>query len=165
MGFTDTLGLWATLLALAAPAPALANSPVCEVDGRNFYLKLATGSRLEITGSELLKLAVRNECVAPVKPYACNISLTRVNLRDRYGNHCRPIENSPESFDYYSLTMSSVDAEVFATGTCYKVECQYLGDRGDRRMVYDNSAYCTEKPSDLALEKLVILKQLGFCKR
>lgn len=157
--------VFSSLIALQATTDSFASAdlPICEVEGRGFRLVLSTGSRLPIGSSEFLKLATGNECVAPAKPYDCNISLTRTNLSERYGNHCRLIENSPSSFDYYSLTLGG-EAEAFATGTCYKVECQYGGEGGGRRVVYDNAAYCTEKPSDRALEKLGVLKQLGFCK-
>jgi|GEM_PF-5005422 len=147
----------------SSPSFAFRDQPICEVDGRSFRLVLSTGSRLTLSGAEFLKLALGNECVAPAKPYDCKISLTRTNLSERYGNHCRLIENSPSSFDYYSLTMGT-EAEAFATGTCYKVECQYGGEGGGRRVVYDNAAYCTDNPSDRALEKLGVMKQLGFCK-
>ncbi len=152
-----------SLLALSLPVQASGTLPTCEVEGRSFHLALPTGSRLSISSSEFLKLAIGNECAAPAQPYDCKISLTRTNLSERYGNHCHLIENSPDSYDYYSLTVSP-EAEAYATGTCYKVECQYGGEGGGRSMVYDNSSYCTEKPSDRALEKLTVLKQLGFCK-
>jgi hypothetical protein len=166
MGFRSVLvSFCGFILMLSQPAQASSPSgmPTCEVEGRSFQLVLPTGSRLAIGSREFLKLAAGNECMAPPSPYDCNISLTRTNLSERYGNHCQLIENSPSSFDYYSLTIGA-EAEAFATGTCYKVECQYGGEGGGRRVVYDNASYCREKPSDDALEKLAVLKQLGFCK-
>lgn len=143
---------------------ALAEQPTCEVEGSQFRLVLSTGSRIPITSQDFLRLAQGAECLPPAKAYDCRISLSRFNLSDRYGNHCRLIENSPASYDYYSLTVGSPDAEVFASGTCYKVECQYGGEGGGRRMVYDNASYCAPNPSERALEKFAVLRQLGFCK-
>lgn len=154
-----------TICAIAFPAAfALADQPTCEVEGSQFRLVLPTGARISISSLEFLRLAQGAECLPPPKPYDCRINLSRFNLSDRYGNHCRLIENSPASFDYYSLTVGGPDAEAFATGTCYKVECQYGGEGGGRRMVYDNSSYCAPNPSELALQKIAVLRQLGFCK-
>lgn len=148
----------------SAAAHASGDLPTCEVEGRNFRLVLSTGSRIPISKEDFLRLAQGSECLPPPRPYDCKISLSRFNLSDRYGNHCRLIENSPASFDYYSLTIGGPDAEVFASGTCYKVECQYGGEGGGRRMIYDNASYCVPNPSDRAIEKQTLLKQLGFCK-
>lgn len=162
MGNFNRIGLTCALFALAAPA--LADQPICEVEGRSFRLALPTGSRVPITSAEFLRLATNAECAAPATPYDCRIQFSRFNLSDRYGNHCRLIDNSPSSFDYYSLSVGDPDAEAFATGTCYKVECQYSGEGGGRRMQYDNASYCVPNPSERALEKHAVLRQLGFCK-
>ena len=153
---------FAALLALADTA--LADQPVCEVHGTSFRLVLPTGSHIPLAPADFLKLAERAECAAPPQPYDCKINLSRFDLSERYGNHCRLIENSPPSFDYYSLTVGGPESEAFATGTCYKVECQYGGEGGGRRMVYDNAGYCAPNPSEVALNKFAMLRQLGFCK-
>lgn len=157
----------ATVLSFFLSSTAWADLPTCELKGQDFYLVLTTGSRLQISNSEFLKLALSGECLAPSSAYDCKIGYTRVQLRERFGTHCKPVENTPSSFDYYSFSMSGPEMsgpELFGTGTCYKVECRYAGENGERRMIYDNASYCSSKPSDSAIEKFSTLRQLGFCR-
>lgn len=152
---------------LASPANGAADPsapPRCELEGRNFRLVLPTGSKVAISSADFMRLALGAECSPPQKPYDCRINLSRFNLNEQYGNHCRLIEGSPPAFDYYSLTMGSPEVEAFATATCYKVECQYGDESGGRKTVYDNASYCTSNPSERAIEKHAALRSLGFCR-